>query len=321
MAVITAVKSGNWSDPTVWSSNPVMPGVGDTVRPGAFVVVIDQDTNVVALEGSAGQAGYFRVNAAGLTIDADITVGGSTAGSEGFVRSYVAAGGLLTIIGNLIGATATLNGRAVRLHGAGGVTITGNIIGGGAGAAGGLYVLVAGDQILVTGNITGGSSSSAYGAFFYARTVRIEGDVTGNLAEGVYLNAGYLTVVGNVLASVTKTGILVAAKSAINVQVRVTGNVTAVDNAAPFAALNGQSGIVFVYGGVAVVSGQLIDSLGGLVAVAGTVFRDIAYPQSYIDLPYIDLATEALSKLRYRVGSVSVVAATFGTDYIAAITD
>jgi len=51
MAIVTAVKSGNWSDPTVWDSNPALPGPGDVVRPATFAVAIDQDVEVAELNG------------------------------------------------------------------------------------------------------------------------------------------------------------------------------------------------------------------------------------------------------------------------------
>lgn len=82
MAIITAVKSGNWSDPTVWDSNPVLPGDGNTVKPGAFVITIDQnvDLGAGALD-CRNQIGYFKVTTGGLTAICSDVYGGAHAES------------------------------------------------------------------------------------------------------------------------------------------------------------------------------------------------------------------------------------------------
>ena len=52
MAFIETVASGNWSDPSIWSTGTV-PGDGDTVRINSgHTVVIDQDLTIG--DGTAG---------------------------------------------------------------------------------------------------------------------------------------------------------------------------------------------------------------------------------------------------------------------------
>ena len=67
MAIIVAVRSGNWSDtshvtgPWPGASTPTTkPGVGDTVQAGEFVVEIDEDVHVAMLEATG--SGYFAVS-------------------------------------------------------------------------------------------------------------------------------------------------------------------------------------------------------------------------------------------------------------------
>ena len=67
MAIIVAVRSGNWSDtsyktgPWPGASTPTTkPGVEDTVQAGEFVVEIDEDVHVAMLEATG--SGYFAVS-------------------------------------------------------------------------------------------------------------------------------------------------------------------------------------------------------------------------------------------------------------------
>ena len=69
MAIIVAVRSGNWSDtshvtgPWPGASTPTTkPGVGDTVQSGAFIVTIDEDVTVALIESTA--SGYFQITSA-----------------------------------------------------------------------------------------------------------------------------------------------------------------------------------------------------------------------------------------------------------------
>lgn len=51
MAQRFAVKTGNWSDTTVWDSG-ALPVAGDTVYPNGFTVTLDQDINVASLNNN-----------------------------------------------------------------------------------------------------------------------------------------------------------------------------------------------------------------------------------------------------------------------------
>ena len=65
MANRYAVKSGNWSDVTVWDGGVSLPGAADSVWPNNFVVTIDQDVSVAELRNDASApaaaSGYFTI--------------------------------------------------------------------------------------------------------------------------------------------------------------------------------------------------------------------------------------------------------------------
>ena len=54
MAERYAVKTGSWSDLSLWDGGSTLPGVGDDVYPNAYNVTIDQDLTVDTLRNDAG---------------------------------------------------------------------------------------------------------------------------------------------------------------------------------------------------------------------------------------------------------------------------
>jgi len=76
MATITAVKSGDFNDPTVWDAGRV-PDVGDTAKPASYVITITADVTCDLLDGM-GQNGYFEVLTGGITINANVQAGNVT---------------------------------------------------------------------------------------------------------------------------------------------------------------------------------------------------------------------------------------------------
>ena len=109
MAIIVAVRSGNWSDtshvtgPWPGGSTPTTkPGVGDTVQSGAFIVTIDEDVTVALIESTA--SGYFQITSA-PELPARRTVTAETANSgaaDGALKIYNPTG-TVDIIGDQTG--------------------------------------------------------------------------------------------------------------------------------------------------------------------------------------------------------------------------
>jgi hypothetical protein len=99
MSILTATKSGVWSDTTVWGGS--VPSVADTARCAGYTIIVDVTTiAAVALEARAANGtdavgGFQITEAAGVfTINASI-VGGL--GAAGCLRTAGAVGQAVTI--------------------------------------------------------------------------------------------------------------------------------------------------------------------------------------------------------------------------------
>ena len=159
MAIIVAVRSGNWSDtshvtgPWPGASTPTTkPGVDDTVQSGAFIVTIDEDVTVALLE--AVSTGYFEVTSAPSlpvvrTITANVL---SNRLGEGALKISNPSGKVV-LIGD-INVAANRNTYAIYNTG-----VMGNI----------------------TGDMTAGNTSSAWAVYNGRGTI---GDITGDLTAG-----------------------------------------------------------------------------------------------------------------------------------------
>ncbi len=206
MATVSATKSGNWSDPTVWDTNPTLPQAGDTVKPASYTVAIDQAVAVTALDNTTSGGG-FTVAAA------------------------------RTIAANIIGGTAIC---VVCSHTTGTVAITGNVTGGTAAACYGLSNTAAG-AVTVSGTVTGGSNNTAHGIYNSgAGTVTITNNVAGSAtaaANGIYnAGAGAFVVNGNVTGSGANSSI--GAANASTGTITINGNVTGGGGTSAFGCRN-----------------------------------------------------------------------------------
>lgn len=166
MATIVAVRSGNWSDtshvtgPWPGASTPTTkPGVGDTVQTAGFVVTIDENIHVVALQKTEA-VGYFHVAAITgdtLEIVADIE------------NLYIPpSGGTGAVID-----VAEIEEKLIN--------VTGNVNGGSGSSAVGIYSTLTPIGLL-TGNATGGSGQNAYA--IYGNVDHVIGNVVGGSGTG-----------------------------------------------------------------------------------------------------------------------------------------
>ena len=184
MAIIVAVRSGNWSDtshvtgPWPGASTPTTkPGVGDTVQSGAFIVTIGEDVTVALIESTAA-SGYFVVTSApALPAIRTITANILNSGTAGYAL----------LISNPTGEIA----------------LTGNVTGGEGYGAYGIYN-DNGTMGDVTGNVTGGAGEYAYGIYNNGGTIGdITGDQTGGAGESawaLYNNGG---TIGDIIGDQT----------------------------------------------------------------------------------------------------------------------
>ena len=182
MAIIVAVRSGNWSDtshvtgPWPGASTPTTkPGVGDTVQAGEFVVEIDEDVHVAMLEATG--SGYFAVsNVYPAPQRPNITAA--------IVNNETANGTLQINGGGTIG------------------DITGDLT---AGDANGAWAVYNGGGTIgdITGDMTAGDASGAWAVYNGGGTI---GDIDGSLicgATGQFPIFGPFRLVANPANNVT----------------------------------------------------------------------------------------------------------------------
>jgi len=219
MAIINALKAGNWSDTTVWPGG-TLPGPTDQVQANGYAITINQDITVASIRTTAeggGAAGGYYTTENGRTITADIVCGSNFGMSQSNV-SY-------TVIGNIYGST-TDDYEPIRTNSSVNSTITviGNVVASYGHGINNIGIAT----IIVTGNVTGGANSSKYGIFNNSTgSVTVTGNVTGGSgasAHGIHnLSTGSVTVTGNVTGG--------SGSSAIGVNNHSSGTVTVTGNA------------------------------------------------------------------------------------------
>jgi len=146
MATITATKSGNWSDTTVWDLGRA-PVDGDLVQAVSYVIDFDVDINQPSTVLNA-TSGYFRYNG-GATRNVTANANLGTHSTAGLIQN--SAVGTLNFYGIVVGGSGSYAYGAIN-NAAGTMTVT---------------------------TATGGSGSNAYGAINNAA-----GTMTVDLAVG-----------------------------------------------------------------------------------------------------------------------------------------
>ena len=206
MAIIVAVRSGNWSDtshvtgPWPGASTPTTkPGVGDTVQAGEFVVEIDEDVHVAMLEATG--SGYFAVsNVYPAPQRPNITAAIVNNETVNGTLQINGGGTIGNIIGNLTAGDA--NGACAVYNGGGTIgDITGDLTAGNANGAFAVYNNggTIGD---ITGDMTAGNANGAF-AVYNNGTI---GDIDGSLicgATGQFPIFGPFRLVANPANNVT----------------------------------------------------------------------------------------------------------------------
>ena len=195
MATITATKSGNWSDTTVWDLGRA-PVDGDLVQAVSYVIDFDVDINQPSTVLNA-TSGYFRYNG-GATRNVTANANLGTHSTAGLIQN--SAVGTLNFYGIVVGGSGS-NAYGAINNAAGTITVTTATGGSGSNAYGAINN-AAGTMTVTTA--TGGSGSGAYGVFNSAAgtiTVTTATGGSGSYAYGVFNSAaGTMTVdlaVGN----------------------------------------------------------------------------------------------------------------------------
>lgn len=174
MAVVTATKTGNWSDTTVWDTG-ALPQPGDTVRPASFIVTINQDVNLSSGILESISTGHFAISVTPRAIVA-AEIRSSTGHSGGGVVRCSHASGTVTVTANVFAGLQ----RGIDLTGAGTLIINGDTIGGSAANAHGAYNNSAAGTLIINGNVTGGNVATAGGVQNQLTgTTIVDGNATG----------------------------------------------------------------------------------------------------------------------------------------------
>jgi hypothetical protein len=252
MAIVRAVKSGNWSDPTVWNTG-ALPTSADDVYSNTFTVTIDVSPTVLSISNAAATGvtagGGFAISANGITLTCTATNGiigppqgtsvpvltcSVTTNQTTTITSNVAASGAisptinftgagtLNIVGNCTGGSNGGGGiaNAVSNSSIGTINITGSVQGLGGNGQG--VRNIGSGTINVTGNVTGGSGGLSYGITNESTgLLNITGSCLGGTqsalsASAVYTStSGTINIVGSVTSSTTNPGVIVASSASV----------------------------------------------------------------------------------------------------------
>lgn len=304
MAAVNATGSGNWSDPTKWSSNPSLPGAGDDVNLGAYNITLNQDATVLSLTWTTGT----------LTVSGNRTL--TTAVTIPYNTGYVTTpvGNTLNFVGNMTYTSTSgtvnnsVNGGAFRV--AGTMNHTGNVVSRVFGimvtiATGGAYNLTG--DITTTGTVYAGTNVGwIYGAVGSSMTM------VGNFYIGWTLS--YSTTVVDLSGTFTFTGSVTIGQNTLTdyygtalVTMRAGGvaNIT-LNGLTLLTNINGSDGSVFAATGVGtamtinavpvtidkanfrllITSSNATASYTGNVTISATMSQVMFYAQSSSQLTY-----------------------------------
>lgn len=261
MANVWAIKTGNWSDPTVWNTG-VLPTSGDDVYANNFTVSVNQNIDVVSLRNSGATGitigGTFTFNTSGVTANISNNIFCSYTGT--FVSITASTGTVIinipngVLLANIFGATfishtgncnLTLNAVSIKGVNAdvivltksslGLLTINANIDPTGYSVAKSIS-LTSNSTTIINGNIVGSAVTEARALIITNGDVTINGNITGGSSStagqgAVGMTGGVLSVTGTIQG--TNSSGIFASGGTIN----VTGNILGTNS-------NGIAGIV-----------------------------------------------------------------------------
>jgi hypothetical protein len=207
MANVYAIKSGNWSDPTVWNTG-TLPTSSDDVRSGTFTVTVDQNVAVLSLRNTAlapaGSGGTFSVT--GSMPGGGRIISGDLYSQGGYVLNINIAG-TCSYTGNVF-AGSTNAAHGIRLFGTSvcQFNLNGSVTGGSTQNANGFQIDSSNATINVVGTLNGASNGSSAGTIVSAACIlNITGTVNGGSAN-VGLSVGapaVITLNGNAIGAAT----------------------------------------------------------------------------------------------------------------------
>jgi hypothetical protein len=316
MANVYAVKTGNWSDTTVWNTG-ALPTSADDVFSNTYTVTIDINASALTIGNISGTGitagGGFVLNG-GVTLtisssSAYATRSNNGTGSVSYLITFAASSpASSTINGNIGGGTVT-NNRGINHSGSGTLNINGNIVGPGNGSAeyGYAIVLSGSGTLNIVGNINGGISN--YGAVALYLSGSGTANVTGSVTAG---SGGY----GG------GTDSNYAIRNVSNSTVNVTGNVSCTSSPYP-AISNYSTGVLTVTGSISGGSAGAVSNDGsGTFTHIGTasaayngpaISAGSATQNTYLSGPFIGTSAGIVANGAYKWRWISGVGSSYMT--------
>lgn len=232
MPNVFAVKSGNWSDTTLWNTGS-LPTTVDDVFANNFTVYVDispQVNFVTNLSGTGITAGGRFILNDTISLTANVIGGGANA--VACVQFLSASPAFCTIYGSLCAVNTTIPGpRALLNNSSGAVTVYGNGLGRikGSGNPGDGYIQnQSTGTINLFGNYIAGINAQVDNRGIWnqaAGTINLVGNLSGGVAggsAGIYNNStGTINVTGSIF------GVGDVGLASLNGQINVVGNVIA----------------------------------------------------------------------------------------------
>lgn len=284
MAIVRAVKSGNWSDTTVWNTG-ALPTSADDVYSNTFTVTIDVSPTVLSIRSSSTTGvtagGKFVINTSGIVLNSNV-LGQNTSSTPVVycLEVSLTSGQSVAINGNITaGGGGNTNGMVLLTVGS--VTITGAC----AGTSGGLGVYNnSSGTINIIGSCTSGSSGGTVGicsgAYNAANgTINITGNCNGNTttpatssSAGVHnASTGTVNVTGDCIGG--NSGNAFGVRNASTGALSITGNLTPGSVSLCPGVYNDSSGPVSVIGSI-----QSTNISPGLIAVTSGAIVSLSGP-------------------------------------------
>jgi hypothetical protein len=203
MAIVYAVKTGNWSDTTVWNTG-ALPTSADDVYSNNFTVTVNQDITVKSLDNRA---------TTGVTAGGQFTMGGSF----NIVADTINSGGTTNFL--LYTTPAGSNATCV---------ITANTIQSFQTAGSSINVLsITNFTLTINANIIGSNSSTTQtlniGAGLLGCIVVINGNLTAQLSPAAFINNGTTTCdIYGLCTSSTSTAAFANTQNSSSLNVTIT---------------------------------------------------------------------------------------------------
>ena len=221
MAIVRAIKTGNWSDPTVWNTG-ALPTPADDVYSNGFLVTLDVSATVLSVQNAATTGvtmggRFIATNGVTLTATGAGFLFGHSNGTA-LIDSSLTAGQQITLVGSFGFNLQTNNAPVVLNRADGTINSTGNIQGGTGSNAHGIQNNAAG-VINHVGNVTAGISSGVGIQNAGTGTVLVTGNLVAGQASPAVANliTGTCSIIGSITSSNGASGFVSLSFTAVNV--------------------------------------------------------------------------------------------------------